>query len=366
MWIMCCGLNESRALFPSPKDGAEYKNGNMSASQTGPALKIGGLELDNPFILAPLAGLTNWPFRRLAKEAGAGLTFTEMASATALAHRGKATLKLLETDLEVEKPFAVQLFGKDPDHLARACQIAVECGAELIDLNLGCPARKVINSGHGSALLKDPQQIRRALRAMVKAVKVPITVKTRPAFAPGVGSTVFELLPMLIDEGVAAITLHPRMTSEGFAGEADWGIVAELAAKSPVPVIGSGDIVTAEDAVFKLKNYGAQGVMIGRGAKGRPWLFRQSLALWRGDQALPISLEERLNTAERHARLLFESVGHKAPFMLRTVMMWYTKGLRGAAEFRAKLCREENLETQIELLRQCVDHHLQETAEAEN
>ena len=336
-----------------------------TTANQGEELRIGGLLIDNPFILAPLAGLTNWPFRRLAKEAGAGLTFTEMASATALAHRGKATLKLLETDLEVEKPFAVQLFGKDPDHLARASEIAVECGAKLIDLNVGCPARKVINSGHGSALLKDPEQIRKSVRAMVRAVKVPITVKTRPAFAPGVGASVFDILPMLVDEGAAAITLHPRMTSEGFSGEADWSIVARLAEKSPIPVIGSGDITTAEEAVFKLRNYGVKGVMIGRGAKGRPWLFHQCLARWRGGEVAEITLGERLQTAERHARLLFESVGHKAPFMLRTVMMWYTKGLRGAAEFRARLCREENLETQIELLHQCVEHHLKETVEAE-
>ncbi len=320
-------------------------------------LKIGHVSLPNPFILAPLAGLTNWPFRRLCKEAGAGLTITEMASATALAFRGKATLKLLETDPAVERPFCVQLFGKDPEHLARAAEIAVECGADLIDLNLGCPARKVINSGHGSALLKDADAIRRLVRAMVRAVKAPVTVKTRPAFAPGVGSTVFDLLPMLADEGVAAITLHPRMTSEGFAGEADWNLVARLAEKSPIPVIGSGDITTAADAVDKLRNYGAAAVMIGRGAKGRPWLFRQCLALWRGEPEPEITLDERLAVAARHARLLAESVGHKAPFMLRTVLMWYTKGLSGAAEFRGRLCREENLEIQLELLHQCVAQH---------
>lgn len=321
-------------------------------------MKIGRVSLANPFILAPLAGLTNWPFRRLCKEAGAGLTVTEMASATALSFRGQATLRLLETDPLVERPFCVQLFGKNPDHLARAAEIAVEYGADLIDLNLGCPARKVINSGHGSALLKDADAIRRIVRALVRAVDAPVTVKTRPAFAPGVGATIFDLLPMLADEGVAAVTLHPRMTSEGFAGEADWSLVARLAEKSPIPVIGSGDITTAAEAVDKLKKYGAQAVMIGRAAKGRPWLFRQCLALWRGEPApAEITLDERLAVAARHARLLAASAGPKAPFMLRTVLMWYTKGLNGAAEFRARLCREENLETQLELLHQCVEHH---------
>lgn len=329
-----------------------------------PAFKIGGVPIDNPFILAPLAGLTNWPFRRLAKEAGAGLTVTEMASGVALAHRGRATLKLLETDPAVEKPFCVQLFGKEPEMMARAAEVAEAAGADLIDLNLGCPARKVINSGHGSALLKDLPQVRRILRAMVKAVAIPITVKTRPAFAPGVGSTVWDLLPILVDEGVAAITLHPRMTSEGFAGEADWSLVARLAELSPLPVIGSGDITSAPEALARLSQSGAAGVMIGRAARGRPWLFRQCLEMWQGGEAGPATVAERLATAERHARLLSESVGPKAPFMLRTVLMWYTKGLRGAAEFRARLCREEDLEVQLALLAECVDHHLRESEAA--
>lgn len=358
------GLREGR-LGPAPAPEARPRDESRldeTRPQAGPALKIGALSLDNPFILAPLAGLTNWPFRRLAKEAGAGLTVSEMASGVALAHRGKATLKLLETDPAVEKPYCVQLFGKDPEMMARAAEVAVEAGADLIDLNLGCPARKVINSGHGSALLKEPEQIRRIVRAMVRAVKVPITVKTRPAFAPGVGATVWDILPILVDEGVAALTLHPRMTSEGFAGEADWNLVARLAEKSPLPVIGSGDITSAPEALDKLRNYGAAGVMIGRGAKGRPWIFRQCLALWRGEPLPEIDLAERLATAERHARLLAESVGAKAPFMLRTVLMWYTKGLRGAAEFRARLCREENLEIQLALLAECAANHLRESA----
>ena len=336
---------------------------NGASGQTVPALKIGSVTLDNPFILAPLAGLTNLPFRLLAKEAGAGLTVSEMASATALAFKGKATIKLLETDPAIEKPYCVQLFGKDPAHMAVAAKIAVDCGADLIDLNMGCPARKVISSGHGSALLKDLPLVQKILRALVKSVDVPVTVKTRPAFAPGVGGTIFELLPILVDEGVAAVTLHGRMTSEGFAGEANWDIVGELAAKAPIPVIGSGDIVTAEDAMNKLKKYGVAGVMIGRGAKGRPWLFRQCLALWNGLEVPEVTVEERFQTAERHARLLFESVGPKAPFMLRTVLMWYTKGLRGASEFRARLCREENLEAQLNLLAECVASHLKETEE---
>ncbi len=326
---------------------------------SSPAFRIGAVPIENPFVLAPMAGLTNWPFRRLAKEAGAGLTVSEMASATALSFRGKATLKMLETDKSLESPYCVQLFGREPERLAVAAQAAVERGADLIDLNLGCPAKKVVRSGHGAALLKEPDLIVKLVRAMARAVSVPVTVKTRPAFAPGVGITVFELLPRLADEGLAALTLHPRLACDAFAGTADWSLVARLAEKSPIPVIGSGDVQTAEEALHKLQNFGAAGVMIGRGAKGRPWLFRECLAAWRGEPCPEITLDERVAAAVRHARLLAESVGAKAPYMLRTVLMWYTKGLHGASEFRAKICREENLENQIGLLFECAERHRQ-------
>jgi nifR3 family TIM-barrel protein len=259
-------------------------------------------------------------------------------------------MNLLTTDPGMEKPFCVQLFGKNPDHLAEAARVAVDMGADLIDFNLGCPARKVVNSGHGAALLKDPSTLLSLVRALVRAVKAPVTIKTRPVFAPGVGATVFELLPRLADEGVAALTIHPRPASAGFAGEADWSVVARLAEKSPIPIIGSGDITSPEEALERLRNHGAAAVMIGRGAKGRPWLFRQCLEVWQGGTAREAAPAERLATARRHARLLSEFMGPRAVFKLRTVLMWYVKGWPGAAEFRARICREENLEVQLGLL----------------
>ena len=338
-------------------------NDPARAASAESALKIGSIPLANPFFLAPLAGISDWPFRRLAKEAGAGLTVTEMVSATALAHRGRSTLALLTTEPGLEKPFCVQLFGKNPDHLAEAARVAVDMGADLIDFNLGCPARKVVNSGHGAALLKDPSTILSLVRALVRAVKAPVTIKTRPVFAPGVGITVFELLPRLVDEGVAALTLHPRPASAGFAGEADWSLVARLAEKSPIPIIGSGDITGPEAALERLRNYGAAAVMIGRGAKGRPWLFRQCLDIWQGGVSQEVPISERLATAQCHARLLNELMGPRAAFKLRTVLMWYVKGWPGAAEFRARLCREENLDVQLNLLAELGERLNQRDAE---
>ncbi len=333
----------------------------MPLQSESPAFFLKDVPIANPFILAPLAGLTNWPFRCLAKEAGAALTVSEMVSGTGLNYKSKATFQLMETDPQIERPFCVQLFGKNPEHLAQAARLAVEAGADIIDLNMGCPARKVINSGHGAALLKDLKLVREILRAMVGAVSVPVTVKTRPSFAPEVGGTIWDLLPILVEEGVAGVTLHGRTAKDGFSGEADWDVVARLVEESPIPVIGSGDVTTASEAMRRLRETGVAGVMIGRGAKGRPWLFGECVALWRGEASEPVSLMKVLATAERHAKLLFASVGPRAPFMLRTVLMWYTKGLRGATEFRSKLCQETDLEIQLALLRHCIERHITET-----
>ena len=328
---------------------ADFKN------QTKPdgAFKIADVAIPNPFVLAPLAGLTNWPFRFLAKEYGAGLTVTEMASSVALSFKGKATLKLLETDKNIESPFCVQIFGHDPERLALGAKVAEDHGADIIDLNMGCPARKVIGSGNGASLLKDFAQIQKIVSAVVKNVSIPVTVKTRPAFSPETEKelgSVFELLPILEGEGVAAICLHPRYASQAFGGDADWSLVQRLVQMAKIPVIGSGDIKTAAEALERLESSGAKAVMIGRAAKGQPWIFRQCLALQQGEDVPEIGLDERLAVAKRHAYLLAQSVGHKAPFMLRSVLMWYTKGLAGASEFRARLCREEDLERQLLLL----------------
>ncbi len=347
--------NGSRSAdFVSRDNNAEAVDQTLQDPiRPGSTFKIADVAISNPFVLAPLAGLTNWPFRFLAKGYGAGLTVTEMASSVALSFKGKATLKLIETDKSIESPFCVQIFGHDPERLALGAKVAEDHGADIIDLNMGCPARKVIGSGNGASLLKDFAKIQKIVAAVVKSVAIPVTVKTRPAFSPETEKelgSVFDLLPILEGEGVAAICLHPRYASQAFGGEADWSLVRRLVQMAKIPVIGSGDIKTAAEALERLETSGAQAVMIGRAAKGQPWIFRQCLALWRGEDLPEIGLDERLAVAKRHAYLLAESVGHKAPFMLRSVLMWYTKGLSGASEFRARLCREENLERQLALL----------------
>jgi nifR3 family TIM-barrel protein len=316
-----------------------------------PTLRIGTVELPNPFILAPMAGLTSWPYRRLCLAQGAGLAVTEMASATALAHHGRQTLKLLASDRSLERILCVQLFGKDPGVMAEAARVCRgEAGADLIDLNFGCPARKVVSSGHGGALLRDPELCRRIVSAAASAVDVPVTVKLRPGFLRADGPIVLDLGPALASHGAAALTLHPRYVSDRFEGLADWSLIARLAAAAAVPVIGSGDLRTPEEAAGALAGSGAAGVMIGRASRGRPWIFRQALEFWRTGAWRPATMAERLETALLHARLLEAEIGPKAAFRLRTILMWYTRELPGAAALRAAICREDRVERQLELL----------------
>jgi tRNA-dihydrouridine synthase B len=321
--------------------------------QKGPS--IGSIELKNPFILAPMAGLTNYSFRSLCLEYGAAMAVTEMVSAVSLAHHGRNTLKLLKTDRNIENPFCVQLFGKDPQAMSLATMVAVhEAGADLVDLNLACPARKVVSSGHGGALLKNPDLCLRIVEAMAQATRAPITVKLRPGFLKEDGPTVLDLAPRLEAAGASALILHGRYVSEGFSGQSDWSLVSRLAQRVKIPVIGSGDITEAAMAADLLAQSGAQAVMIGRAARGRPFIFRECLEFLTTGSLTKPSLLERLEVAVKHARLLEAEVGPKACFRLRTILMWYTKDLPGAAALRAAICREEKIDTQLDLLTQAV------------
>jgi len=236
-----------------------------------------------------------------------------------------------------EKPLAAQIFGTRPEWMARAARMLEDRGADLIDLNLGCPARKVTRNGAGAALLKDFDLIRNIVSSVRRAVAAPLTVKTRLGWEPG-GRDVFELAPMLADLGVNALTLHARWASQGFSGRADWDQIARLADIFPGPVIGNGDVTSPEAALNMLDRTGCAGVMIGRAALGSPWIFSQSLSLLAGKQTETPDLAERFAAARKHALSLGEHVGFgRAVYMLRSVLMWYTKGLPNSSGFRAKI-----------------------------
>ena len=261
------------------------------------------------------------------------MVVTEMVSAIGLTQGAAKTMKLLRSS-PGERPLSVQIFGRDPDWMARGAAAAEEMGADIIDINMGCPARKVIRHGSGAALLKDFRLIESILKRVRRVVRGPLTVKTRAGWRPGEGG-VLDLAPILADCGVDAVTLHGRFGIQGFGGRADWEIIARLVECFPGPVIGNGDVTRPEDVPAMLASTGCAGVMIGRAALGNPWIFRQALALLDGRPAAPPDLDARLLAAGSHARMLAELVGYdSAVYKLRSVLMWYTKGLDGSSAFR--------------------------------
>jgi nifR3 family TIM-barrel protein len=281
-----------------------------------------------------------------------------MVSAVALIHHGKGTLRLLR-NLNFETPFAIQLFGKDPKEMALASKIAQdEFSCSLVDLNFACPARKVVNSGHGAALLKDPDLAVRIVEAVLKEISVPLTVKCRPGFHPPVDgkAPIFELAHRLSKIGISAITLHPRYASQGFKGEADWSMIEVLSKSLPIPIIGSGDITSAFQALERLKNSGASFIMLGRATRGRPWLFRECLELYQNNRLISVQNEERLSYAVKHARLIYSEMGDKAVYPLRTVLSWYLKELPNAASYRDRINHEEDFERQLSIVVEAFDN----------
>lgn len=300
-------------------------------------MNIAGLLLDNRVILAPMAGISDLPYRRLMKSFGAGLVFTEMVSANGLIRSGRRTHELLASSRE-ERPLGIQLFGDDPETMAEAAEIVRDSG-ELIDLNLGCPVPKVIRSGAGSALLRDPRLVGRLVAAVRRVVDGPLTVKLRSGW-DAASVNYLEVARIAVAEGADAITLHPRTRAQGFTGRADWEHIRRLKEAVPVPVIGSGDIFTAVDAMAMLEQTGCDGLMIGRGGCGNPWLIRDILARIAGEAAIAPSLEERRRVAMRHIDLALES--HPEPRAVRELrkhLAWYAHGVPDAARLRSVINR---------------------------
>lgn len=294
------------------------------------------LSLANNICLAPMAGISNLPYRRLMKSFGAGLVFSEMISANGLTRGGAQTLELLASSPD-ERPLGIQLFGEDLLMLARAAALA-EDQADLIDINLGCPVKKVVRSGAGSALLRNPFRIAAIVAAVRRATRLPLTVKIRSGWSLQ-SINYLETAHIAESEGADAVTLHPRTRCQGFSGHSDWEHLLKLKESVKIPVIGSGDIFTADDAIRMLRETGCDGVMIGRGGYGNPWLIRDIKALLDGRPALPPpSPTERMEVAFQHLRLHLESFGpRKTLFDMRKHLCWYSRGLAEATIFRAAI-----------------------------
>jgi len=300
-------------------------------------MNIGSLQLTNNLLLAPMAGITDLPYRMIMKRFGAGLVFTEMISANGLVRNGRGTISLLRS-LDEERPLGVQLFGDDPQVLAEAAARVNET-ADLVDLNLGCPVRKVTRSGAGSALLCDLSKTARILEEMRRAITVPFTVKIRSGWDQG--QLVFLELGRIAEEaGVDAIVFHPRTRAQGFGGRAEWEQIRRLKESVKIPVCGSGDIFSVEDGFRMLEETGCDAIMIGRGGFGNPWLLGNLADRLRGRPATEPTPETRLSVALAHLDLHLDQFGPaKTLFHMRKHFSWYSRGLPDAAGFRAAINR---------------------------
>ena len=314
---------------------------------------IGPHRIESPYLLAPMAGVSEMPFRVLAFEMGAGLATTELISAKGLLHRNKRTEQYLIYNPQKEVPYSLQLFGGEEEAMAVAAVHAVQAGAQIIDINMGCPVKKVTKTGAGSSLLCEPQRAASLIVAMRKAIgdAVPITVKIRSGWDADSVNCV-EVGKQFEDAGCAAIALHARTRAQAYSGKADWELIRRLKEAVRIPVIGNGDVVTVEDALLMQKNTGCDGVMIGRGALGNPWIFKALSHVQQNKPYTPPSTSEKLNLILRHlnehiafhGRLseLPKEAEVRAIRSFRTHLVWYSRGLKGASFFREHIMHLED------------------------
>jgi nifR3 family TIM-barrel protein len=307
-------------------------------------MQIGDLQLENRFIMAPMAGITNMPFRVIVRAMGASLVFSEMVSAMGLALKAKKTLQYLKS-VPAEKPLGVQIFGAEPDVMARAADMVVDAGADMVDLNMGCPVKKVVKTGAGASLLKDPKKVRQIVSSVQKICRVPLTVKIRAGWSPE-KSVTCEIARVIEDCGADAIIIHPRFASQGYSGKAAWSLIGKVKEKVKIPVIGNGDITCPSDALNMMKLTGCDGVMIGRAAVSKPWIFRQILQLEKGLPVHEPDLSERRSIIMKHYNLLQDSMNeHRAALCMRGLLIHYTKGLPDSGRLREGLNKIKDLES---------------------
>ena len=312
-------------------------------------LKIGSVELNNPFILAPMAGVCDLPFRLLCKEKGAAMVCTEMVSAKAIYYNNKNTKELLTIDKN-EGPVSLQLFGSEPKLMAEMAKRIEEIPFDILDFNMGCPVPKVVNNGEGSALMKNPVLAGHIIEAMANAISKPVTVKIRAGFDSEHINAV-EIAKIAENSGAAAITVHARTREQYYSGKADREIIRLVKEAVSIPVIGNGDIDCYESAKHMLEYTGCDGVAIGRGAEGNPWIFEELNAKYAGLDYNKPSLEEVKEMIMRHARMLIDYKGEYIGIReMRKHAAWYTAGFKGASKLRGCLNEASSIESLEEII----------------
>lgn len=309
-------------------------------------LRIGSIALENDLIMAPMAGITSLPFRLMIKKLGAGLVTTEMISSEGITRRSKKSLNFIKTHPS-EKPLAAQIFGSKRQVMARAAQMVVEAGADIVDINMGCPVKKVTKTGSGAALMKDAAKVAGIVSAVRLACPVPLTIKVRAGWSPAEPS-VCEIARVIEDCGADAITVHPRFATDGYAVPADWEWIGRVKEGLRIPVIGNGDVFQPQHALDLKKRTGCDGVMLGRGAVGNPWLFTQVMQLEQGLPLVEPTLSDRRGLILEHFQGLCEAMGERrAALVMRGLLLRYTKGLPHSSDFRGSISRINDLETLV-------------------
>lgn len=313
-------------------------------------MKIGNLLLKNNIFLAPMAGITDLVFRLLVRKFGCSLCFTEMVSANGLVRGTEKSYRYLES-ISGDKPLGVQIFGSDPCVLSEAAKIVTDKGADLVDINMGCPVKKVLKIGAGGILMRDPSKVAVILQSIRKATSLPVTVKMRSGWSKD-EINFLEIARVAQDCGVDAVVLHPRTVNQGFGGRADWGLIARVKKFLNIPVVGSGDVRRPEDAQRMLNVTECDGVMIGRGVLGNPWIVRDVLGYLENKNIFsPLALEEREDIINYHLDMSVKFFGEKTGLRkFRKHLLWYTKGLKGSSRFRETVVKIDKTESLLAMV----------------